>query len=179
MSERDPEKAHLAETDDSFRRKWDKDEYEKLAQKYIREDEEKFRGVVRPGKPIERSLLKARDYKVNVEDKLGKIVVVTKDTPLSQSGGFYCNVCDCVIKDSTNFFDHINGRKHQKNLGMSMRVQKSTLSQVQQRLKKVKDKQELKQRAQDIDYEAKLRAAEGATQRAKEERKKRKEVVSL
>lgn len=104
---------------DDHRRKWDRNEYERKAQDRIREKKQDESGG--EDVPVSRELLKRRDYKVDLDSKLGKSVVISKTTPSSQSGGYYCNVCDCVVKDSINFLDHINGKKHQRNLGMSMK----------------------------------------------------------
>uniref|UniRef100_A0A671MPD8 Zinc finger, matrin-type 2 n=1 Tax=Sinocyclocheilus anshuiensis TaxID=1608454 RepID=A0A671MPD8_9TELE len=91
-----------------FRRKWDKDEYEQLAQKRLTEERERKK---MPVPPVKRELLRHRDYKVDLESKLGKTIVITKTTPQAEMGGYYCNVCDCVVKDSINFLDYINGKK--------------------------------------------------------------------
>ncbi|KAK0080859.1 hypothetical protein PV326_007958 [Microctonus aethiopoides] len=129
---------------DDHRRKWNREEYERIALQRLQEEivEEELGLPKQPA--VKRELLKQRDYKVDLESKLGKSVVINKNTLSSQTGGYYCNVCDCVVKDSINFLDHINGRKYQRNLGMSMKIERSTLDQVKARFaankKKMKEK---------------------------------------
>ena len=37
---------------------------------------------------------------------------------------------DCILRDSASYLDHINGKYHNRALGMSMRVERSTADQV-------------------------------------------------
>ena len=82
------------------RRKWDSVEYEKAAkarddvEKAINRDRSKDPKV----DPVKRELLQIRDYKVDLDSKLGKSVVIQKNAASGQQGGYYCNVCDCLVK---------------------------------------------------------------------------------
>ena len=38
--------------------------------------------------------------------------------------GYWCDVCQCLLKDSMAYLDHINGKKHQRALGYSMRTER-------------------------------------------------------
>ncbi|XP_035738971.1 zinc finger matrin-type protein 2-like isoform X2 [Vespa mandarinia] len=140
---------------DDHRRKWNREEYERIALQRLQDEiAEEELGI--PKQPaVKRELLKQRDYKVDLESKLGKSVVINKNTPSSQTGGYYCNVCDCVVKDSINFLDHINGTKHQRNLGMSMKIERSTLEQVKARF--ALNKKKLEEKKKDYDLEQRVK----------------------
>jgi U4/U6.U5 tri-snRNP component SNU23 len=87
-----------------------------------------------------RAFLSARKGKVDLESKLGKTEVGvcsssailefltvramlhfllasflqkinTTGTSATQAGGYYCEVCECMLKDNVAYIDHINGTK--------------------------------------------------------------------
>ena len=151
-----------------------------------------------------RAFLKSRTQKVDLEGKLGTSEIIdpaaasaTKSnltdndvlkpssgvTKCSDGVGWHCRVCDCFLKDSLTYLDHINGRKHQRYLGFSMRVEKSTTEEVSGVLKGLAEKKRESERPaidnsvdfEDIvrqkDEEALKRKAERA--RKREERKRR------
>ncbi|KAL4584925.1 hypothetical protein LXL04_009536 [Taraxacum kok-saghyz] len=98
--------------------------------------------IAAKGPPVQRKPLKHRDYEVDLTTRLGKTQVVTPIAPLNQQAGYFCSVCECVVKDSANYLDHINGKKHQRALGMSMRVERASLEQVQQRFENLKKRKD-------------------------------------
>ncbi|GJU31487.1 zinc finger matrin-type protein 2 [Tanacetum coccineum] len=164
-----------AGVDNTFRRKFDKEEYLQRARE--REEKELDRAKSKSkGPPVQRKPLKHRDYEVDLDSRLGKTQVVTPIAPLSQQAGYFCSVCECVVKDSANYLDHINGKKHQRALGMSMRVERASLEQVQQRFENLKKRKETGTfTEQDLDERIlKQQQEEEERKRQRRERKKEK-----
>lgn len=157
---------------DDHRRKWNKEEYERLAEERRNGDKESDEDTKIKGPPVKRELLKTRDYKVDLDSKLGKSIVISQNTPSSQSGGYYCNVCDCVVKDSINFLDHINGKKHQRNLGMSMKIERSTLDSIKKRFEL--NKKKIEERKKDYDMTARMQEIAEEEEKLKEYRREKR-----
>ncbi|KAK9766102.1 U4/U6.U5 snRNP associated protein [Basidiobolus ranarum] len=168
----------------SFRRTWNKEEFRKRAEerdkreRELEEETENKRKALKPGEPA-RDLLQAREDKVNFDSGVGKIKVVQAVAGVaSKQPGFYCEVCDCVVKDSANYLDHINGRKHQSNLGMSMKVERSSLDQIKAKLASLKKKDE---KPKEYNFEERVEAArkqeEESKQRKREKKKEKKREI--
>jgi uncharacterized membrane protein YgcG len=85
-----------------------------------------------------RAYLTSRTGDLNLEAKVKQRRVVTDATPLSQAGGYHCELCQCTLTDSSTWLDHINGTKHQRRLGVSMRVEAAGVDAVKARLLAVK-----------------------------------------
>eukprot|EP00559_Dactyliosolen_fragilissimus_P000663 CAMPEP_0184864910 /NCGR_PEP_ID=MMETSP0580-20130426/16297_1 /TAXON_ID=1118495 /ORGANISM="Dactyliosolen fragilissimus" /LENGTH=306 /DNA_ID=CAMNT_0027363859 /DNA_START=79 /DNA_END=1002 /DNA_ORIENTATION=- len=104
-----------------------------------------------------RAFLKARRSALDLEAKVGTSEIINPDaaavtktktgdddlsttkitdgiTKVTDGVGWHCKVCDCFLKDSMTYLDHINGRKHQRYLGYSMRVERSKKEDVVQTL---------------------------------------------
>jgi U4/U6.U5 tri-snRNP component SNU23 len=110
-----------------IRRTWDKELYEAKAKGLGARDEDDEK----PTKPSsskeefkragdgsegpvgsERAFLKAREGRIDLESKAGTIEVIKPNTVEHAAGpGWYCEVCSCLLKDSTSYLDHINGKR--------------------------------------------------------------------
>lgn len=172
--------------DDRGRRTWDKDAYERKAKYGHAGTEANTKALELSDKrnlpPSQRDLLTARDYKVDLDSRLNRTSVISEGGK-DGSGGYYCEVCDCVIKDSMNFLDHINGKKHIQNMGMSMKLKKSTVEDVKARFEFLKEKKKqekkeysLSERLEDAkEEEEKMQAYTQQVRKDRKDRKRRKD----
>jgi U4/U6.U5 tri-snRNP component SNU23 len=76
----------------------------------------------------ERVALTARDEFFDYESRIGKVTAVNEKD--RSSGGFYCALCDVLLRDSLSYTNHINGRKHLRKAGISEYTKRSTLGEV-------------------------------------------------
>jgi U4/U6.U5 tri-snRNP component SNU23 len=159
------------------------------------------KGAVGP-EGSERAYLKARKARVDLESKVGTSEIISAeaaattrlyseksaldgrevgagDGVVKTGVGWHCKVCDCFLKDSHTYLDHINGRKHQRKLGYSMRVERSSKDQLLSRLGDLSKKKELEQQrsgsgAVMMDYHELVQSKDEEERRRKEERKQKR-----
>ena len=153
------EKAALAGADnknDEFYAKQKR--LEELRKKHSRARRRNFRaadaGAAGP-EGSKRAYLKIRETKIDYESKVGTSEIVMETSapsvpdPLSLSDvckkaadgiGWYCSVCECTLKDSRVYLDHVNGKNHQRALGFSMRVEQASLESVEENIRKLTGK---------------------------------------
>lgn len=76
----------------------------------------------------ERAALTERDQYYDYQSRIGKVTAVNDKDPTS--GGFYCELCEVLLRDSLSFTSHLNGRKHLRKAGVSEYTKRSTLEEV-------------------------------------------------
>ncbi|CAG8560056.1 5353_t:CDS:2 [Racocetra fulgida] len=158
--------------DTSFRRTWDKEDFERRARERARQEREQEEDEDRKRKGLKpkysessisdqpRDLLRARTERVILDANLNKTQVVQSTSIASKQPGFYCKECDCVVKDSVNYLDHINGKKHQIK------------AKFEQLKKKKEEEQQIYEKAQRQEEEEKRRKKERKKAKKRNESKK-------
>lgn len=96
----------------------------------------------------------------------------------SQRGpGFFCEACNRTFKDSLSYVDHLNSRFHLSKLGQSTHVARSTVAQVREKIRLLREQSKARVEAKDYDFQkrlAEVRAVEEDKRRKRREERKRK-----
>lgn len=128
--------------------------------------------------PVDRRALQHRKEAVVLDAEVGKARVVTPFTPRPEQGGFWCEICECLMKDSAAYLDHINGKRHNRQLGMTMRVEKVDSSRIREKLRGARLERAKKQEHEALDglggIELRLHDAAEREKQKKLERKQKK-----
>jgi len=83
---------------------------------------------------VARGQIKARNREIDLAANLGRTRMEA-----GREAGFYCEVCDCTLKDSLAWLDHLNGVYHNRALGLDVAdIERSTVDQVKKRLERAK-----------------------------------------
>jgi len=92
-----------------------------------------------------RDPVQARKEKVDLESGIGKTKAISFENGNNGkgSGGYYCSVCDVNVKDSRAYLNHLNGRRHQRNMGFNpYKIEQSSVDDVKNKFaekKKARD----------------------------------------
>lgn len=130
----------FAKDGNNFRREWNKEEFEAKAKARLdaelQLEEQRETKVTAPQPIVQRAPLQRRTEDLSITKFVGTRQMITGEQALSgqYASAYYCKVCECPLRDSSNYLAHINGRKHNRMLGMSMRAERATVGEVKARL---------------------------------------------
>lgn len=161
-------------TDAMGRKIWDKDVYLEKAKQNIMFGPERIGRRKDPVIPLpssQRTFLKRRTAELELDKNLGQMRTVTAHTIKPLQGGYWCSVCECLIKDSASYLEHVNGRRHNRNLGMNMKVEKIGVDRIKDKLKSLKKETE---EVEVEDIAAKIQALEEQGEEKKKRKKEKK-----
>lgn len=132
-------------------------------------------------KPLEPVAARKDSPLAQFSEKIGKVEILEKETGSKSlpTHGFFCVTCKASFTSSDAYLDHCNGRIHQRNLGLSLKVQRvEEVDRVKARLETLTKKRISSAAILEADdskhFEKKLDDAEKAQQAFKAERKERK-----
>eukprot|EP01138_Halocafeteria_seosinensis_P003414 gb/GECG01003490.1/.p1 GENE.gb/GECG01003490.1/~~gb/GECG01003490.1/.p1 ORF type:complete len:229 (+),score=50.05 gb/GECG01003490.1/:1-687(+) len=83
-----------------------------------------------------RAFLQERSWAPDLSKNLGKSKVISDP---DQTQAFQSKVTGAVLRDSLAYLDHINGKRYNRQLGYSMRVERKSASDVRQKLAELKE----------------------------------------
>ncbi|KAL1504062.1 hypothetical protein AB1Y20_010472 [Prymnesium parvum] len=180
----------FAKDGNNFRREWDKEAFEKKAKERLDAElaleEDREHAKTAPQPIVQRAPLQRRTEDLQLAKFVGSRQVVTGAQAMAgqMAGSYYCNVCECPLRDSANYLLHINGRKHNRMLGMSMRAERSTVGEVRARLEAHKGDRAEQELPDDVkaerflqEFDERLKQREAAAHlEAVEKRKQKKEA---
>jgi len=187
MSEK--KNAYGSKTNDtSFRRTWDKEEYEQRAKEADtkRREEGKARYEAklagkkyfrRASTPPDARQTEARKQRLDVGSQVGKISLVPAGAAVGKRGrgaGFYCEACDLTFKDNLQLVEHYNSKQHLAATGETGEVKVATLQEVRERLRWLKRKREEERREDAMDLETKIKLRTEQEEKEREEKRRRR-----
>lgn len=75
-----------------------------------------------------------------------------------------CKTCDVTLKDSNRYLLHVNSRAHQRRMGVSMRVKRSSREEVREAFERVKREIEARKEAGRKRLEQRTKRSESETE---------------
>lgn len=91
--------------------------------------------------------LEQRHHRVDLRKDLSKQYMLRKGGDAEGPSTFFCAICEIGFNDSISFMDHRNGKKHNRVLGMNMKVRKVGLDAVNKKLELLAQKKRLRKLA--------------------------------